>query len=436
MKKLLTLSTLFILGLIFSLTNINQVSAISYDDIDYTCSMNYNGAKLNFLNWGEYIDKQLIKVFESKCNAKVIMEEADSSETMKTKLYSGAEKYDLLTPSDYMIENFRLNNMLIEINFDNIPNYRYIDENNEEKLVFSDDFLNKPFDPNNQYYVPYFWGTVGIMYNKEKLAKLGVDEDELHSWAILWDERLTNNVFMYESHRDLFMVALKLLGYSVNRGNLTIDEYKAHIDEAKELLIKQKTIVRAYGTDNIKKGVLNGDAAVGVVYSGDYLDMMFELMEDGEEDLIGYIVPQEGSNMWIDGFVIPKQTDNQRLAEEFINFMLDPKVAYLNASYVGYSTPHTLAYELLKEDEDYRDLVLLDAYYPSSETLAKTEVYQDLGQELNEYLAEAFMSVKQEELTPLQIIVMSSAVIVIVGGNIYRLFYSYGKKKRQREQIG
>lgn len=424
MKKFLTL--LFIITLTVIL---NPLTAKAEEyQISYVCSQDYKGSILHFLNWGEYIDEELIDVFEKKCNAKVILEIADSSETMRSRLTSGAEKYDLLTPSDYMIENLINNDWLAELNYSNLPNY-YIEKDGNQVSVIESQLLGESHDPENKYSVPYFWGTVGIMYNKDKIEALGINEEELESWGILWDERLKNKIDMYESHRDLFMVAFKLLGYSINlEENETIDQYKAKIDEAKAKLIEQKPLVRSYGTDNIKRAVANGDTAVGVVYSGDFLDTFFQILEEEGEPNIGYVVPKEGSNLWIDGFVIPRNTDNKRLAEEFINFFLDPQVAYYNAAYVGYSTPNSLAYEILLEDEDYRELVILDAYKPSAEELENTEVYKDLGQELNEYLAEAFMSVKQDKLTWKQIIIISVVVVAVLGGVGYKFYLN--KKRR------
>jgi len=380
MKKILSITALLIVIMILS-----GCTKKSNFDLNYECSKDYKGAKLNFINWGEYIDEDLIKEFENLCNAKVIKEEAFSSEAMRTKILSGATKYDLLTPTDYMVENLNNASLLAELNFDNIPNFKHI----------GSQYLGKPYDLENKISVPYFWGTIGIMYNTDVLTELNISVEELDTWNILWDSRLKNQIFMYDSERDSFMVALKLLGYSVNKGeDETIEEYKVKIDAAKAKLSQQYSKVLAYGTDNIKKGIVSGEAAVGVVFSGDYLDMLFELTEEGEDVNIGYIVPNEGTNMWIDNFIIPKNADNKELAEEFINFFLDPKVAYYNAKYVGYSTPNQSAYELLLNDEDYKDLVTLDAYMPSASTLAISEVYQDLGQELNTYISEAFIGVK------------------------------------------
>jgi spermidine/putrescine-binding protein len=418
MKKILTLITFFTAMLVYGSTQVKADYAINY-----TCSKDFKGATLNFLNWGEYMDRDLVKEFENLCNAKVIYEEADSSETMRTRITSGATNYDLLTPSDYMVQNLMNNNLLAKLDQENIPNLVHIDKEN----------YNLPFDLENDYSVPYFWGTVGIMYNLDKLQELGIQESEMTSWNILWDERLDNNIYMYESQRDLFMVAFKALGYSVNPVEGESEEvYKQKIDEAKALLADQVPLVRSYLTDTIKKGIVNGDAAVGIVFSGDYLDMMFELTEADEEINIGYTVPVEGSNKWVDNFVIPKNSDNKELAEEFINFFLDPQVAYYNASWVGYSTPHKEAYKLLLEDEDYKDLVVTDAYMPSESTLANTEVYQDLGQDLSEYLSDAYLSFKsQDSISIGQILGVSAAVLAVVG----LVGFRYYKKKKMSQDI-
>lgn len=357
-------------------------------DINYACSQDYEGETLTVLNWGEYMDQGLIEVFEETCNVKVVYEEADSNEAMQTRLLNSGTKYDILVPSDYMIERLINDNRLEEINFTNVPNYANI----------SEDFQNKAHDPEDQYSVPYFWGTFGIMYNKPLIEELGVNEDELNDWNILKDALLKNNVMLYASSRDMFLVGFQLLtpnqeryGVSEISVNLqegqTVDQYKAMIQDAKELLQAINNNANKYGTDDIKSSVANGDVAIGLVYNGDFLDTYFEL-EDEAEDTIGYALPEQGSNMWFDSMVIPTTTANKRLAEEFINFMLDPQVAYYNAYYVGYSTPHTQALTLLSEDEDYSGMVTLDAYNP--ESTEGLEVYRDLGEELNNALNEAY----------------------------------------------
>ena len=330
-------------------------------DIDYECSQDYEGAHLQILNWGEYIDRGLLNEFEKRCNVKITNTEADSNEIMYTQITNGDTDFDIIVPSDYMIERLIAEDLLYKINFDHVPNYEHI----EAELKGQD------FDPNNEYSIPYFWGTFGIMYNKRKLEELGIQESEVNSWEILKDERLKGNLLLYDSQRDMFLIGFKLLDSNLSLNVVDGDEeaYANNIEQAKEALRPVHQNAAQYGTDNIKFMIANGDYAVAVVYSGDYLEVYYEL--EGEADDVGYVIPKEGSNIWFDSFVISKRSQNKRLAEEFLNFMADPKVAYYNAIYVGYSTANAGAYELLKEDDEYKEVVELEAYRPDIKTLEK-----------------------------------------------------------------
>lgn len=305
---------------------------------------------LNVFNWGDYIDKELLTKFEKETGIKINYELFDTNESMLAKLETGGTAYDVIFPSDYVIEEMIKKGMLAKIDFSNIPNFKYID----------DRFKNLNYDPSNEYSVPYFWGTLGILYNT------GMVTEPVDSWDILWDEKYAGKILMLDSMRDTIGVALKKLGYSVN----TTDPQ--HIQQAKELLIQQKGMVNGYYVDEITDMMINEDAALALNWSGPAMDIYWQDIE-----YIKYAVPKEGSNLWFDCMVIPTASKHKKEAEMFINFMLDPDNAYQNTEFVGYATPNKAALEMVKEN--YPEVVEMDAYYPSEEVLDRCEVFIDLG---------------------------------------------------------
>ncbi|WP_170272226.1 ABC transporter substrate-binding protein [Clostridium tarantellae] len=302
---------------------------------------------LYLYNWGDYLDPDLINKFEAETGINVHEDVYDTNEIMYQKLKSGNVSYDLVIPSDYMIEKMISENMLEKINFNNIPNYTYIGER----------FKHLPFDPNGEYYVPYMWGTVGILYNKKMVS------DPVDSWNVLWNKKYKDNVIMVNSVRDSMMVALKKLGYSLNTNK------QSEINAAKNELIKQKEdgLVRAYMVDEVKDAMVANEAALAVVWSGDAVTMM-----DRNPDL-DFALPKEGSNEWFDGLVIPKGSKNKENAEKFINFLLNPENAAQNVEYIGYSTPNTGALELLDDNIKNNKVA-----YPDLNSLKNFEVFTDL----------------------------------------------------------
>ncbi len=305
--------------------------------------------ELNIYNWGEYIDEDLITKFEDETGIKVIYDTFDSNESMYIKMKNGGVNYDLTIPSEYMIEKMIAEDMVEPINYDNIPNYQYIRE----------DLKNLPFDAENTYSVPYFWGTVGILYNTTMV------DDTVDSWDILWNEKYSGQIYMYESQRDSLMVALKRLGYSLN----STDE--AELLEAQQTLFDQKPLVQAYFGDQVRDKMIGEEGALAVVYSGDALYCM------NENPNLAYALPKEGSNTWVDSMVIPKGAKNKENAEKFINFMCDPENALQNSEYVGYSTVNQSTYDMI-EDEELKTSVV---YWPSAENLVNNEVYVNLTAE-------------------------------------------------------
>ena len=287
-----------------------------------------NGEKLVVYNWGEYIDPEVLTMFEEETGIDIVYEEFETNEILYPKISSGAIAYDVICPSDYMIQRMIENDLLSEINFDNIPNLKNIGKQYLER--------SRQFDPENKYSVPYCWGTVGILYNK-----MMVDEP-VDSWSILWDPKYKDNILMQDSVRDAFGVTLKYLGYSLN--SIDLDE----LTEAKNLLIEQKPLVQAYVIDQVRDKMIGNEAALGVIYSGE------AIYTQKENPNLEYVIPKEGSNIWIDSWVIPKNAEHKENAEKFINFLCRPDIALMNFEYITYSTPNEAARELI-EDESIRN---------------------------------------------------------------------------------
>lgn len=310
---------------------------------------------LNVLNWGDYIDEELIDRFTEETGIEINYTVMANNEEMLVKLQSPDCIYDVCFPSDYIIEKLRQDDLLHELNKDNIPNLKNIDPR----------FLDLDFDPDNKYSVPYMWGTVGILYNTTMV------DEVVDSWDILWNEKYAGQIYMYDSIRDSMAVALMYLGKDIN----TRDE--ADIKAAEAALIEQKPLTLAYLGDTIKDGMINGEAALAVVYSGDAMLCMDE--EDGNPDL-AYAVPETGTNLWFDNIIIPKTTKNAEAAEKFIDFLCQADVAAQNTEYIGYSTPNAAALELLDDS-----LKLDPTYNPPAELLDKCVIFRDLGDFITVY---------------------------------------------------
>ena len=302
-------------------------------------------------NWGEYIDPEVIEMFEEQTGYKVHYEEFETNEEMYTIIAKGARTYDVICPSDYMIEKMIENDLLAEVNFDNIPNLKHIGEEYMKQA--------QGFDPGNKYAVPYTFGTVGICYNKTMV------DGPVTSWSILFDEKYDGQILMQASVRDAYCVALAYLGYDIN--TLNEDELK----EATDLLIEQKPIVQAYVVDQVRDKMIRNAAALAVIYSGEAI-----YMSEENPDL-EYVVPEEGSNFWSDAWVIPKDCQNKEAAEAWINFMCEPEIALMNFYYIGYSTPNVSAWDLI-EDEELRNN---KTAFPDAAVIGRCKVYNYLGQD-------------------------------------------------------
>ncbi|MGX7148276.1 ABC transporter substrate-binding protein [Enterococcus ureasiticus] len=302
---------------------------------------------LTIYNWGDYIDPNLIRKFEKESGYKVNYETFDSNEAMFTKIQQGGTAYDITIPSEYMIQKMMKEKMLLPIDHKKLKGLENIDER----------FLNLDFDPQNKYSIPYFWGTLGIIYNDKF-----IDEDEIKHWDDLWKPELKDNVMLIDGAREVLGLSLNSLGYSLNSKN------NQELREATDKLNKLTTNVKAIVADEIKMYMINEESAAAVTFSGEAAEML-----DGNEHL-HYVIPTEGSNLWFDNIVIPKTAKNIKGSYEFINFMLRPENAAQNAEYIGYSTPNKAAKKLLP-----KEISSDEQFYPSDEVIKHLEVYEDLG---------------------------------------------------------
>lgn len=327
---------------------------------------NHSGEKVIVYNWGEYLDPKTIELFEEETGISVTYEEYETNEIMYPKIVSQAIAYDVVCPSDYMIQRMIENDLLAEINWDNIPNIKNMDPTYMEQA--------KSFDPKNKYSVPYCVGTVGILYNKS-MVKEPVD-----SWDILWNPKYKDSILMQDSVRDAFAVALKRLAHSIN--STEVDQLAA----AAEDLMEQKPLVQAYVVDQVRDKLIGNEAALGVIYSG---EAGYTKRENPD---LEYVIPKEGSNVWIDSWVIPKNAQNKENAEKFINFMCRPKIALMNFEYLTYSTPNLKAREMI-EDEEIRNSKIL---FPEPEDLSNCETFQFLGDDVDSYYNELWNKVKSK----------------------------------------
>lgn len=317
-------------------------------------------------NWGEYLDPDAITMFEKETGIDVVYEEYETNEIMYPKIESGAIAYDVVCPSDYMIQRMIDNHLLAKIDFDNIPNIKNIGQTYMDQ--------SRQFDKNNEYSVPYCWGTVGILYNK-KMVKGPID-----SWSVLWDDAYKDSILMQDSVRDAFGVTLKYLGYSLNSTD------RDELYEAQQLLIKQKPLVQAYVIDQVRDKMINNEAAIGVIYSGEAI-----YCQEENPDL-EYVIPKEGSNIWIDSWVIPKNAQHKENAEKFINFLCRPDIALMNFEYITYSTPNTEARKLIKDPAIRNSKIA----FPDASELQNCETFQFLGDKNDRLYNELWRQIKSQ----------------------------------------
>ncbi len=305
----------------------------------------YAGQTLHVYNWGEYTGENILKDFEKETGAKVVMDLLDSNEQMYIKVANG-DSYDVLVPSDYMIERLKKEDLIQKLDKSLLTNMEELNE----------DVLNLPYDPNNEYSVPYFWGTVGIVYDKTKVTE---EELKAEGFNIFKNEKFKGDIYLYDSERDSFMMALKALGYSMNTTDVT------ELEAAYNWLVEcVQTMKPEIVTDEIIDNMAQGRKALGLVYSGDAAYIM------QENENMGFYMPESGTNLWSDGMVIPKNADNVELAHEFINFVSSYEGAMDNSSYVGYTSPNKKVASELSES----DFEGINAYVPETSN-EKNEVF-------------------------------------------------------------
>lgn len=317
-----------------------------------------SGPTLRVFNWGEYMDPSVIDDFEKETGIKVIYETYETNESMYTKVVNSGKggSYDIVFPSEYMMAKMIREDLLHKIDFNNVPNAQ----------LMLDQFKSEPFnsfDPENEYFIPYVWGTVGIVYDKTQVT------EPVTSWNILWNEKYRDNILMKDDQRDSIGIALKSLGYSVNSTN------DKELEEAKQKLIKQRDLVLAYVTDEARDKMINGEAALAVMYSGD----ASYVMENNEK--LAYALPEEGANVWMDGVCILKSSQNKELAEQFINFLSRADIAQKNIDYIQFNSPHKEVVANYPPEKNNSILFNPDQKYITE----KCEVYKDLEDYISVY---------------------------------------------------
>lgn len=351
-----------------------EVQTLTVEDKDYYTRFKDDNISINVYNWGEYIstgsEEGTLNVnaeFTKLTGIKVNYTNYATNEELYAKLKGGGATYDVIIPSDYMINKMIKEEMIQPLDFDNIPNFKYI----------MDNFRNLEYDPDNAYSVPYTWGTVGIIYDT---TMVDIDEEDI-DWDLLWNEDYADQILMFDNPRDAFAIAEIACGYSLNTENSK--ELTAAADKLKE----QKRIVQGYVMDEIFDKMGAGDALIAPYYAGDALTILEE-----NEDL-NFVVPESGTNLFVDAMCIPSASKQKEAAEMYINFMCEPDIAYANIDYICYSTPHSAAFDML--DEETRNDPIS---YPDDEFIVeKTTVFVNLSDEANKQMQDLWTEMKSAE---------------------------------------
>lgn len=315
-------------------------------------SKSTKGGELNIFIWSNYLPENVVQEFEEKFGTKLNIELYDSNEALLAKLQSGGATYDIIVPSDYMVSVLKAQGLIDEINLDAIPNFSNLDSQ----------FVGLPYDPTNQYSIAYMWGTTGIAYRKDKIP------EAIDSWGALLDGKYKDRIAMLDDVRETLGAMLKYQGYSLNSKNET------EISTAAKLLSQQKPLVKAYDSGGFDQMLLSGDVWITQAYSGQIAKVM------NENQNIGYVVPKEGCTIFVDNLCIPKSSKNKELALEFINFVLDQRVAAEITNGTGFSSPNRAARPLIKPE-----LLTNEAAYPPKELLERCEFIEELGELINIY---------------------------------------------------
>lgn len=364
-------------------------ASITVEDESYYSEFKGKGISLNVYNWGEYISDgsdgtvDVIEEFEKISGINVNYTLFDTNEDMYAKLVNSGSTYDIIIPSDYMIARLIDEDRLEKIDYDNVPNIKFIDEA----------YLKTDFDKKGEYSVPYTWSMVGLVYNTKYITA-----EEAQSWDVLWDEKNAGKVLMFGNSRDAFGVALKRLGYSLNT------EVVEEIELASESLTEQKKVNQAYAMDQTFDKMANENAYAAPYYAGDCLTMMHR------NENLAFSYPKEGVNRFIDSICIPKGTKNKQAAEAFINFLCETDIAVANCEYISYFTPQTEAQKLIEFDK---------RIYPSDEVIAQSETFVMLGEEANSLMEVEWLKVRatssfDSSIFPLTIIILLALAIFVI----------------------
>ena len=402
MKKYLTVFVSILTLLLCTACNTaeeeNETLTLSISNREYYEQLKGQNISINVYNWGEYISDgsdgmlDVNTEFTNLTGINVNYSTYATNEELYAKLKGGGASYDVIIPSEYMISRMIKENMLQKLDLNNIPNLSNI----------TDTFLYPEYDPNNEYSVPYTWGTVGIIYDKTAI------DDDSFGWEILWDEQYKDQILMFDNPRDAFAVAELLLGYSLNTENP--DE----IEKAAEKLKEQKSLVQAYVMDEIFDKMGAGEALLAPYYAGDAVTLMDEF------ENLGFVIPESGTNLFVDAMCIPVSAKEKVAAEMYINFMCEPDIAYSTTSYIGYSTPNKYALEMVDDEVKNDGISYLDDDFLNT----NTEVYTNLSDDTNILMQQKWTEMKSSEenntnpwLVP---IFMLACVALSIGILIYR----------------
>ncbi len=394
----LILVLLIVVSLLFSACS-EVDSEITIDYVDTTKQIDYSkyaGTELSVYNWGYYISDgadgtiDVNEEFEKLTGIRIVYDNYDSNESLYAKLDGGGADYDVVIPSDYMIGRLIKEGYLAELNFENIPNYKYIDEK----------YKNTKYDPDNKYSVPYNVGMVGVIYNTT------VVEGTPDSWDLMWNEQYKGKILNFNNSRDAFAIAQFYQGIDINSEN------KSDWDKAYEMLAQQKSLLQSYVMDEVFNKMESGEAAVAPYYAGDFFTMY------GNNEDLAFYYPKEGTNQFIDAACVLKTSKNKEAAELYINFLLDPEIARANAEYMYYASPNTA----VVENEDYR--AFLDELHPDafnilyeSSTKVPTNDFANLPDEIKSYMSEKWTKLgatSTEEDTNNTVYIICLVIIILL----------------------
>ena len=383
------------------------VQTLTVSDPEYYQKFQGQNISINVYNWGEYIstgaEEGTLDVnaeFEKLTGIKVNYTNYATNEELYAKLKGGGATYDVIIPSDYMISKMIGEGLVQKLDFDNIPNFSYI----------MDNFRNQAYDPENEYSVPYTWGTVGIIYDE---SVIDIAEEDI-DWDLLWSEDYADQILMFDNPRDSFAIAELMLGYSRNTENV------AELQEAADTRTEEKKIGQGYVMDEIFDKMGAGEALIAPYYAGDALTIM------EENDSLNFVIPKSGTNLFIDAMCIPTCAKQKEAAEMYINFMCEPDIAFANIDYICYSTPHQAAFDMLDEETRQNPVS-----YPDNEFIAdKTTVFVNLSDEANKEMQDLWTVMKSAEDEAFNQYIVPIFLVACVGVIVFVMIRRHIKKKK------